>query len=67
MSGGVAARILIAGGRTSNAEGAGAYLTTAESIAILEDGSLDPAGWSLEAVEFVHARAFYALLCARYG
>jgi hypothetical protein len=56
---GMVARILVAGGRTSNT--AGAYLTTAESLAIYDDGTLG-AQWDAEAPVFTHARAFYALV-----
>jgi hypothetical protein len=53
------ARVLIAGGRTSNT--AGAYETSAESIGIFADGSFETS-WSDESSQFTHARAFYALV-----
>lgn len=56
---GMVARILVAGGRTSNI--AGAYLTTAESLAVYDDGTLG-AQWDAETPEFTHARAFYSLM-----
>ena len=63
MSSGVAARILVAGGRTANT--AGSYLTTAESLGILEDGTLE-ASWFNEVPQFNHARAFYALVTTQF-
>lgn len=58
-SGGMVARILVAGGRTANTTGS--YLRSAESLGLYQDGTLEPA-WSPEVPEFTHARAFYALV-----
>lgn len=60
-SGGQVGRILVAGGRTDNAAGAASYLRTAESIGVMEDGSVEVA-WSPETPLFNFARAYYALL-----
>jgi hypothetical protein len=59
-SGGLVARIIVAGGR-DGATGSYVYRTTAESLAIHADGTTDPA-WTDEAPVFTHARAYYALL-----
>jgi hypothetical protein len=59
-SGGQVARILAAGGRTTNTGAADTYLTSAESIGILEDGSLEME-WTQETPKFTHARVFFAL------
>lgn len=59
-SGDLVARILVAGGRDGTS-GTYAYRTTAESIGVHADGTLD-AAWSDEAPVFAHARAYYALL-----
>ena len=58
-SGGQVARILVAGGRSANV--AGAYLTTAESLGVLDNGSVE-ASWFNETPQFSSARAFYALV-----
>jgi hypothetical protein len=59
-SGGLIARILVAGGR-DGATGSYVYRTTAESLGIHQDGTTDPA-WTNEAPVFAHARGYYALL-----
>ncbi len=55
----IAARILVAGGRTANA--LGAYLPTAESLGIKANGAFDTA-WYDETPQFNVERAFYSLL-----
>ena len=60
MSPGVIARIIIAGGRTVN-DGSTAYLKTAESLGINDDGSFE-ASWYNETPQFTTPRAFYALV-----
>ena len=62
-SGGLGARIIAAGGRTANTQGA--YLKSAESLAVFADGTLDGV-WVDEAHEFTSARAFYALLTTQH-
>ena len=59
-SGGLIARIIVAGGR-DGATGSYAYLTTAESLGIHQDGTTD-ASWADETPVFSHARGYYALL-----
>ncbi|HUH01839.1 MAG TPA: hypothetical protein VML75_07570 [Kofleriaceae bacterium] len=59
-TGGVAARILVAGGRTDNTS-TGTYHKTAESLAIHQDGTLGTS-WYDETPVFTHARVYYALL-----
>jgi hypothetical protein len=59
-SGGLVARILVAGGR-DGATGSYVYRTTAESLGIHQDGTTDPA-WTDEAPVFAHARGYHALL-----
>ena len=59
-SGGLTARILVAGGRDGTS-GSYVYRTTAESLGIHADGSTD-ASWANETPVFAHARAYYALL-----
>jgi hypothetical protein len=60
LSGGLAARILVAGGRDGTG-GSYAYRTTVESLGVYADGTTDPA-WVNETPVFTHARAYYALL-----
>jgi hypothetical protein len=60
-SGGLVARILVAGGRTDNSGAAGTYLPTAESLGVFEDGTLE-ASWFNETPEFVVPRAYFALV-----
>jgi len=57
---GLVARILVAGGRDGKT-GTYQYLTTAESLGIHDDGTVD-ASWTPETPSFAHARAYYALL-----
>ena len=59
-SGGLVARILVAGGR-DGATGSYTYRTNAESLGIHQDGTTD-AAWTDEAPVFAHARGYYALL-----
>jgi hypothetical protein len=59
-SGGLVARILVAGGRDGTG-GTYAYRTTAESLGVHVDGSVD-AAWFDETPTFTNARAYYALL-----
>jgi hypothetical protein len=58
LSGGLVARVLVAGGRTVSNAG---YLRSAESLGIHEDGSVDTA-WFDETPLFTSARVYYALL-----
>lgn len=60
-SGNLIGRILVAGGRSSNASGSGAYLRTAESLGVYADGTFDVT-WSIETPQFTSARAYFALL-----
>lgn len=59
-SGGLVARIIVAGGRDGTS-GSYAYRTTAESLGIHMDGTTD-ATWTDETPVFTHARGYYALL-----
>lgn len=59
-SGGLVARILVAGGRDGTT-GSYVYRTSAESLGIHMDGTTDGA-WTDEAPVFAHARGYYALL-----
>jgi hypothetical protein len=59
-SGGLVARIIVAGGRDGTT-GSYVYRTTAESLGIHQDGTTDTA-WTDEAPVFAHARGYYALL-----
>jgi hypothetical protein len=59
-SGGLVARIIVAGGRDGTT-GSYAYRTTAESLGIHQDGTTD-AAWTDEVPVFAHARGYYALL-----
>ena len=54
------ARIVVAGGRDGTS-GTYSYLTTAESLGVYMDGTLDTS-WTNETPVFAHARAYYALL-----
>lgn len=59
-SGGLVARIIVAGGR-DGASGSYTYRTSAESLGIHQDGTTD-AAWTDEVPVFSHARGYYALL-----
>lgn len=59
-SGGLVARILVAGGRDGTG-GTYTYLKTAESLGVHMDGTLD-AAWTTETSQFTNARAYYALV-----
>lgn len=59
-SGGLVARIIVAGGRDGTT-GSYVYRTSAESLGIHQDGTVD-ASWTDEAPVFNHARGYYALL-----
>ncbi len=60
---GIAARIIVAGGRPSSD---GTYSSTAESLGIAEDGTVDSA-WFAETPTFSTPRAFYALLSSQHA
>ncbi len=60
-SGGLVARILVAGGRTDNTGDANTYLGTAESLGVFEDGTVDMM-WTDETPEFTFPRAYFALV-----
>lgn len=59
-SGGLVARIVVAGGR-DGASGSYVYRTSAESLGIHQDGTTD-AAWTDEVPVFSHARGYYSLL-----
>jgi hypothetical protein len=61
MTSDLVARIIVAGGRTSNTLGDSAYLKTAESLGIKKDGTVE-AAWSMETPVFTHARAYFSLV-----
>ena len=54
------ARIVVAGGR-DGAGGTYTYYPTAESLGVMDDGTLE-ASWFAETPQFTHSRAYYALL-----
>ncbi|HEU4731566.1 MAG TPA: IPT/TIG domain-containing protein [Kofleriaceae bacterium] len=59
-SGGLVARIIVAGGRDGSS-GSYVYHSSAESLGIHADGTTD-AAWALEGPGFTHPRGYYALL-----
>ncbi|MDB4954785.1 MAG: hypothetical protein JWO36_2354 [Myxococcales bacterium] len=63
-SGGLVARIIVAGGRDGTG-GTYTYRTSAESLGINMDGTTE-AAWTNETPVFAHARAYYALLTTQF-